>query len=760
MIADFLNKYRAGGPWLLVAISPDRKGSPLAASFTDAAKAEAWALEQNKARNVYFSVNPTAEPINKKANKADIARLEWLHVDVDPRAGEDFEEERARIKSLLNGGMPKDIPAPSLVIDSGGGFQAFWRLAEPLDLNGDPEKIAQAEAFNIELANRLGGDHCHNVDRIMRLPDTINWPDVKKRQRGREPREAEVYSRTDATYPLSVFKAAPPKAEAITSGTPPVSRKAPRATRASIPTVVGTEELRQWAEANAKTLEDYPLALIATGDASDFGGDRSAMVFKVCCDLVRAGVPDEMTVGVLLDRNNPVSAHVYDQKTDKLKYAWRQVLRARESVDAQHAAGPVSGYMPRWEGVNEKTGVPASTFHNTLEALQGLGVEFRFDEFKGQKVIGGHYLQEYAGPLTDRAEVFLRRAIRLRWGFDVKKEPLHEAITELCEVSRFDSLRDHLEALPPWDGTPRLDTWLIDFCGAKDSPMVRQAGAVFLTAAVVRAFEPGAKFDYMLILVGQQGIRKSAALRVLASGVLDSTCADRFSDAPLLGAKDGREVLELTGGGVWIQECAELDGITKKDVSALKAMIVRTHDKGRLVWSRTPIEVPRRFVLAGTTNERRFLQDPTGNRRFWPVDVERIDLEGLAAARDQLIAEALARYRSGNYRLWLEGEAEAQAAAAQADRVVIDEGFREMLENIKAEGEHEGRRYVTNERVYRVLGLDRRNRAGAITHRVRSVMERLGWEPSGGPVRLNGGKHRVYFWSGDGEPPEVAPDPF
>lgn len=165
-------------------------------------------------------------------------------------------------------------------------------------------------------------------------------------------------------------------------------------------------------------------------------------------------------------------------------------------------------------------------------------------------------------------------------------------------------------------------------------------------------------------------------------------------------------------------------------------------------------------MLAGTTNERRFLQDPTGNRRFWPVDVDRIDLDGLAAARDQLIAEALARYRSGNYRLWLEGDAEAEAAAAQADRVVIDEGFREMLELIKAEGEHDGRRYVTNERVYRVLGLDRRNRAGAITHRVRSVMERLGWQPSGGPVRIEGSRQRVYFWNGDGEPPEIVKDPF
>lgn len=759
MIADFLENYRPHGPWLLVAIPPDKKGRLLASTFTDAKKAEEWAKEQNKTRNLYFSVNPTSKNIHKKPTKNDISQLEWLHVDVDPRVADDFEEERTRIKSLLNGGMPKDIPAPSLVIDSGGGYQAFWRLSEPLALDGDPEKIAQAEAYNIELANRLGGDHCFNVDRVMRLPSTTNWPDERKRKRGREPREAEVYSRTDVAYPLTAFKAAPIKPDSTNESTPPSTVTAAKVTGANIPTAIGTEELREWAEANGKVLDDYPLALIATGDASDFGSDRSTMVFKVCCDLVRSGVPDKMIVGVLLDRNNPISAHVYDQKTDKLKYAWRQVLRARESVDAQHETSNVSGYAPQWNHVN-KAMQPLPNFHNTIEALLGLGVEFSFDEFKGQKVIGGHYLQEYAGPLTDRAEVFLRRAIRLRWEFDVKKDPLHEAITELCEVNRFDSLCDHLDALPKWDGSPRLDSWLADYCGAKDSPMVRQAGAAFLTAAVVRAFEPGAKFDYMLILVGQQGIRKSAALRVLASGELDSTCTDRFSDAPILGAKDGREVLELTGGGVWIQECAELDGITKKDVSALKAMIVRTHDKGRLVWSRTPIEVPRRFVLAGTTNERRFLQDPTGNRRFWPVDVEQIDLAGLAAARDQLFAEALARYRSGDYRLWLEGEAEAEAAAAQADRVVIDEGFREMLELIKAEGEHEGRRFVSNERVYRTLGLDRRNRAGAIAHRVRSVMEQLGWEASTGPLNVEGGKKRVYLWNGDGEPPDILREPY
>jgi predicted P-loop ATPase len=263
----------------------------------------------------------------------------------------------------------------------------------------------------------------------------------------------------------------------------------------------------------------------------------------------------------------------------------------------------------------------------------------------------------------------------------------------------------------------------------------------------------------MLILVGEQGMKKSAAFRVLASGGLDTTCNDRFSDAPLLGAKDGREVLELSAG-VWIQECAELDGITKKDVSALKAMIVRTRDKGRLVWSRTPVEVPRRFVIAGTTNEHRFLQDPTGNRRFWPVEVTRIDLEGLAAARDQILAEALTRYRVGKYRLWLDDAAEHEANKMQGERAVVDQGFYDLLEFMKAEGERDGARYVTNEFVYRRLGLDRWNRAGNVAHKVRAVMTALGWASPPHPVRIDGMKQRIYVWAGEGESPEVDTSPF
>lgn len=753
----FLQKFRPEGPWVLTSIVPD--GHTTTATFPAEkwGKAAEWIEKRQGVENIYFHVNPTRAPLDSKAAKEDVAQLAWLHLDVDPRLGEGIGEERARILDLLTDKRPPGVPRPSVVISSGGGYQALWCLAEPLAIptptadNATPWAVG--EAYNVQLEKVFQADHCFNVDRILRLPGTINLPNKKKAKKGRKPVAAELVDFNGNVYPLTAFTPAP----AASENPPTRSRK--RAASATLPVGVpmGTAELQAWANANGATIADKTLALIATGDAEEYSGDRSAMVFRVAGDLVRAGVPDALIVAALTDPNNPVSAHVREQKRNIAQYAQRQIDRARERELIP--TDPQGDYSPTWDRVT-KEGAPVYSFHNTIEALIALGVEFRFDDFRGQKVIGiDHHMQDYSGVLTDRAEVYLRRQVRLRFGFDVGKDALHEAITELCEINRFDSLRDHIDALPAWDGTPRLDTWLIDYCGAVDTPYTQQAGAAWLTAAIARAFEPGAKFDYMLILVGEQGMKKSAAFRVLASGELDTTGNDRFSDAPLLGAKDGREVLELSAG-VWIQECAELDGITKKDVSALKAMIVRTRDKGRLVWSRTPVEVPRRFVIAGTTNEHRFLQDPTGNRRFWPVEVMRIDLEGLAAARDQILAEALARYRAGKYRLWLDDAAEREANKMQGERAVVDQGFYDLLEFMKAEGERDGARYVTNEFVYRRLGLDRRNRAGNVAHKVRAVMTALGWASPPNPVRIDGLKQRIYVWAGEGESPDVDTTPF
>lgn len=745
-IADFLTRFRPGGPWLLTAIVPD--GMTNTRTFIDANAAERWALDENAAgRNLYFSVNQTTRALDKKATKADIARVEFLHVDLDPRAGEDLASERERIRKRLNGSLAADgIPPPSFIIDSGGGYQAFWRLAEPIELDGDPAKVEDAERYSIELACKLGGDATHNIDRIMRLPGggLTNWPTVKKQEKGREPAPTKLYDWPAAEpYPLAAFKQAP----AARADSPPKassSRKAPSAKQTLGPVPAGpygVAELEAWATTNGKQLPDTALAALVHGrDADpDKYPSRSEAAWAVCCGLARAGVPDELIVAALLDKNNGGAAHVLAQQKPTA-YAHMQVAKARAEVEKQASL--------RWDRTN-KAGEPLPSYWNTRVALQLMGVECRYDKFRDRHLVGAHELQEFAGEFSDHAERILRDEIFRRFGFDPGELNTNKAVMSLCTENRFDSLFDHLEALPTWDKVPRLDSWLIDYCGAEASPYVREAGATWLVAAIVRAYEPGTKFDYMPVLLGGQGAGKSTALRIIAGD-------DFFSDASFLGARDAREVLEVTRG-IWILECAELDGMGKRDVSALKATIARQTDTGRPAYARCAVTVPRRYVLAGTTNEERFLLDPTENRRFWPIAVGLIDLDGLRAVRDQLIAEALARYHSGDYRLTLFGDAATGAKEAQAERRVVDDGYVERLENLAPTGKRDGRWIVTNEAVYRHLDIAIKDRCGAVPRKVREAMMALGWVIVKGSVRVAGEKQRIYEWPGDDKPGSETP---
>ena len=131
-----------------------------------------WINERNGKANLYFLVNQTKEPKNNKALKVDIAAVVAFHVDVDVRVGEDQAEGIARIKKTFDEYKIK----PSIIVISGGGAQAFWILNQSIKLDGTKEAADDAALHNLQIARDLGGDNCHNVDRIMRLPGTINLP--------------------------------------------------------------------------------------------------------------------------------------------------------------------------------------------------------------------------------------------------------------------------------------------------------------------------------------------------------------------------------------------------------------------------------------------------------------------------------------------------------------------------------------------------------------------------------------------------------
>jgi predicted P-loop ATPase len=189
-----------------------------------------------------------------------------------------------------------------------------------------------------------------------------------------------------------------------------------------------------------------------------------------------------------------------------------------------------------------------------------------------------------------------------------------------------------------------------------------------LVAAVRRVRQPGAKYDEMLILESGQGTEKSGGLRVLA---VDD---DWFADDLPLGC-DTKRFIEATAGK-WIVEAGELKGMSRTDVASLKSCLSRQIDEARMSYDRKQTVNARQFIIIGTTNETDgYLRDPTGNRRFWPVRIERIDIDTLRRDRDQLWAEAsLAEAAGESIRLdptlWEEATREQEAREAEDDPLV------------------------------------------------------------------------------------------
>lgn len=243
-------------------------------------------------------------------------------------------------------------------------------------------------------------------------------------------------------------------------------------------------------------------------------------------------------------------------------------------------------------------------------------------------------------------------------GIFVSVETTGQAVESVARERPFHPVRTYLKQLV-WDGTARLQSWLADYLGVDPSPYAAAVGSRWMISAVVRVFEPGCKADCCLILEGEQGIRKSTALRALAQPWFTDEIAD-------LGSKDAA----LQTRGVWVIEIAELDSMSRSDVGKIKAFMSRATDRFRPPYGKRPIESPRQCVFAGSVNHGTYLRDETGGRRFWPAECKApaIDVEALSEARDQLWAEATALYFDGK-PWWLDSvELNRKAAEEQAER--------------------------------------------------------------------------------------------
>jgi predicted P-loop ATPase len=249
------------------------------------------------------------------------------------------------------------------------------------------------------------------------------------------------------------------------------------------------------------------------------------------------------------------------------------------------------------------------------------------------------------------------------------------AVQTAARLNTFHPVHDYLDELV-WNGTPRIDRWLITYLHAEDTDYVRAIGPRWLISAVARIYDPGCKADYTLVLEGPQGKQKSEFLRTLA--VRHEWFTDHLSH---VSSKDA--ALEIQGK--LIIELGELDALIKATSSAAKAFLTRRIDSFRPPYGKHTIKLPRQCVFAGTINPETggYLKDPTGARRIWPVECRgMLDLEGLKRDLDQIWAEAKIRYDKA-HPWWLETpELEELAKNEQAARFVRDLWYETVAEFI------------------------------------------------------------------------------
>ncbi len=405
----------------------------------------------------------------------------------------------------------------------------------------------------------------------------------------------------------------------------------------------------------------------------------------------------------------------------------------------------IVGRIKKWTGdsdfsVNEKGKIFADSQENIRVALDKLNISMSYNLFS-QKM----YMQNGGPPqlFEDKIAIPVWLQIDERFKFRPSQHFFEQVIKDAAWKNTYHPVTDYLNTLK-WDKIPRIDRWVIHYGGAEDTEFTRAVGALVLVAAVRRVRQPGCKFDEMLVLESsQQGVLKSTALRCLCPH------DEWFSDDLPLGA-DAKQIIERTTGK-WIIEASELHGSHQREAEHLKSFLSRQVDGPvRMAYDRLATEVPRQFIIIGTTNSvTGYLKDFSGARRFWPVRITKFDVESLKRDRDQIWAEAMTREAEG-ISIRLPERLYALAAAQQEARRLIDP-WEEYL--IDAGIDMDAPRIeaaVIWDALQMVAANQRDNRHAA---RITEIMQRFGFTKKR-KIWIEGENGRKYAmcWTKDDEP--------
>lgn len=331
-------------------------------------------------------------------------------------------------------------------------------------------------------------------------------------------------------------------------------------------------------------------------------------------------------------------------------------------------------------------------------------------------VIPGPVLEgQQARPWTDHDLLQVQEYLQLHGGLSTVSERTTEAAVMLVAGERKrDVLVDYLQGLT-WDGVTRIRTWLEQAYGVAQEPYYEAAGKVWILGMVARALSPGCKMDDMPILEGPQGIKKSQSIREL-------TGAAWFADLEY-APNDKDFILQIQGR--WAVEISELQGFNKSEANGIKGFLSRQTDPIRRPYGRIVEDLGRRCVLVGTTNNHEYLKDPTGGRRFWPIPVQRVDLDWIRANRDQLFAEGVALYKAGE-RWWVEDEGVRAKAREMQESRTQEDPWSSVI-HAWLVGEYESTGITTARILSDALDIPKDRHTQREQIRVSNVMTGLGW---------------------------------
>jgi predicted P-loop ATPase len=440
---------------------------------------------------------------------------------------------------------------------------------------------------------------------------------------------------------------------------------------------------------------------------------RSAVAFRKGVALRGAGRPyEEMVAGL---RSDPQTAGWCREKGDvnggrELRRIWDKAAERQWLAHCQL----------------NSSGNPQSNLANALVALreapelQGL---FSYDDMLRAPLLMkpvpgagapdpfGAVSSDPSSPVRDVDVTAVQEWLQRAGLSAISKDTTHQAV-DLCASERaFHPVRQYLNGLR-WDGERRLLGWLNAYLGVDHGKYATGIGTMFMIAMVARVFEPGCKADYMLVLEGPQGARKSTACAILG---------DRWFSDNLPDIRAGKDVSQHLNGK-WLIEIAELSALDKAEAAALKAFITRAEERYRPSYGRKEVIEPRQCVFIGTTNKHSYLRDETGGRRFWPVEVGIIDTDALARDRDQLLAEAVELHRKGE-RWWPDQAFETEHIQPQQDARYEADAWEDAIGKFLV-----GRTITTVLEVAREgLLIDLPKIATADQRRIAAALEHIGW---------------------------------